>query len=321
MADKWQEAVITNAGISMLGEVLSGGELVISRAALGGGTVDTASLMSQTGLTDPLSVVPVISQKKLVEGKGIDVKLQIGNSGVSVTQTMKQVGFYAKIGDGAEKLFAIMQDGIGEEIPSVASYPDFMIEFTAAVAVSNTDGITVRISGSAVVTAEILEERLKEKASVDHTHDTATSAVPGFLSAADKDKLDGISDSADSVSIVPALTAGTKIGTITINGVAVDLYCQTNTDTKYIPGAGITISGTTISNSGVRSVASGSANGTISVNTGGTTANVAVKGLASAAYQAVQTAAGTVGLHRISSGTAAATTTNCPAGCWYGKHD
>lgn len=321
MADKWQEAVITNAGISMLGEVLSGGELVISRAALGGGTVDTAALMSQTGLADPLSVVPVISQKKLVEGKGIDVKLQIGNSGVSVTQTMKQVGLYAKIGDGAEKLFAIMQDGIGEEIPSVASYPDFMIEFTAAVAVSNTDGITVRISGSAVVTAEILEERLKEKASVDHTHDTATSAASGFMSAADKAKLDGISDSADSVSIVPALTAGTKIGTITINGVAVDLYCQTNTDTKYSPGAGITISGTTISNSGVRSVASGSANGTIAVNAGGTSANVAVKGLASAAYQAVQTAAGAVGLHRISSGTAAATTTNCPAGCWYGKHD
>lgn len=166
-----------------------------------------------------------------------------------------------------------------------------------------------------------VDEQLGNKADDDHTHDAATSAAPGFLSAADKTKLDGISDSADSVSIVPALTAGTKIGTITVNGVAVDLYCQTNTDTKYSPGAGITISGTTISNSGVRSVASGSANGTISVNTGGTAANVAVKGLASAAYQAVQTAAGTVGLHRISSGTAAATTTNCPAGCWYGKHD
>ena len=166
-----------------------------------------------------------------------------------------------------------------------------------------------------------VDEQLGNKADADHTHDTATSAVPGFMSAADKAKLDGISDSADSVSIVPALTAGTKIGTITINGVAVDLYCQTNTDTKYSPGAGIAISGTTISNSGVRSVTSGSTNGTISVNTGGTAANVAVKGLASAAYQAVQTAAGAVGLHRISSGTAAATTTNCPAGCWYGKHD
>ena len=95
----------------------------------------------------------------------------------------------------------------------------------------------------------------------------------------------------------------------------------TDTNTTYSAGIGISISGTTISNSGVRSVATGGSNGTISVNTNGTAANVTVKGLASAAYQAVQTAAGTVGLHRISSGTAAATTTNCPAGCWYGKHD
>ena len=53
----------------------------------------------------------------------------------------------------------------------------------------------------------------------------------------------------------------------------------------------------------------------------GVESDAAVKGLNSAAYQAVQTAAGTVGLHRISSGTAAATTTNCPAGCWYGQYE
>lgn len=159
------------------------------------------------------------------------------------------------------------------------------------------------------------------KADKNHTHTSATTDTPGFMSAADKAKLDGISDSADSVSVTRALTAGTKIGTITVNGLAVDLYCQTNTDTKYSAGSGIAISGTTISNSGVRSVATGGSNGTIAVNTNGTSVNVSVKGLASAAYQSVQTAAGTVGLHRISSGTAAATTTNCPAGCWYGKHD
>ena len=49
---------------------------------------------------------------------------------------------------------------------------------------------------------------------------------------------------------------------------------------------GISLSGTTFSNSGVRSIASGSTNGTISVNTNGTSANVAVKGLGSAAYTA-----------------------------------
>lgn len=159
------------------------------------------------------------------------------------------------------------------------------------------------------------------KADSTHTHTAATSSAAGFMTAADKVKLDGISDSADAVSVTRALTSGTKIGTITINGVAADLYCQTNTDTKYSAGTGIGISGTTISNSGVRSVATGGSNGTVAVNTNGTTVNVAVKGLASAAYQAVQTAAGTVGLHRMSSGTAAATTTNCPAGCWYGQYE
>ena len=61
------------------------------------------------------------------------------------------------------------------------------------------------------------------------------------------------------------------------------------TDTKYSGGVGISITDTTITNSGVRAVATGSSNGTISVNTNGTTANVSVKGLGSAAYKNVVT--------------------------------
>lgn len=53
-------------------------------------------------------------------------------------------------------------------------------------------------------------------------------------------------------------------------------------------GSGISISSSSgkavITNSGVRSISTGSTNGTISVNTNGTAANVAVKGLGSAAY-------------------------------------
>ena len=63
-------------------------------------------------------------------------------------------------------------------------------------------------------------------------------------------------------------------------------WTDTNTNTTYSAGTGISLSGTTFSNSGVRSIATGASNGTISVNTGGTTANVAVKGLGSAAYTA-----------------------------------
>lgn len=47
-----------------------------------------------------------------------------------------------------------------------------------------------------------------------------------------------------------------------------------------------TTSSVLIANTGVRSISSGSTNGTISVNTGGTVTNVAVKGLGSAAYTA-----------------------------------
>lgn len=59
-----------------------------------------------------------------------------------------------------------------------------------------------------------------------------------------------------------------------------------DTNTTYSAGTGISLSGTTFSNSGVRSIASGSTNGTISVNTNGTSTDVAVKGLGSAAYTA-----------------------------------
>lgn len=55
---------------------------------------------------------------------------------------------------------------------------------------------------------------------------------------------------------------------------------------ELVEGTGIDIdsSTNTISNSGVRSVTTGSSNGTISVNIGGTTENVSVYGLGSAAY-------------------------------------
>ena len=64
-------------------------------------------------------------------------------------------------------------------------------------------------------------------------------------------------------------------------------------NTTYSAGNGISISGTTIHNSGVRSIATGTANGTISVNTNGTSADVAVKGLTDVAFLDYPTTAAT----------------------------
>ena len=161
---KWQDAVITNKGLELLGSVITGGTLTITSASLGGATVDTVALINQTALKNPITAPVAISQKVLVAGEGVDIKVQIRNSGVTSTQVMKQVGLFAKVSKGAEILFAIMQDTTGEEIPSSTDYPDFMLEFTCAVAISNTGNVEVQVSGSAVITRADLEEELKKYA-------------------------------------------------------------------------------------------------------------------------------------------------------------
>jgi hypothetical protein len=86
---------------------------------------------------------------------------------------------------------------------------------------------------------------------------------------------------AGKAGLVPAPAAGKQTSFLRGDGTWV-----IPTNTTYTGSNGITLSGTTFSNSGVRSIATGSTNGTISVNTNGTSADVAVKGLGSAAYTA-----------------------------------
>ena len=91
---------------------------------------------------------------------------------------------------------------------------------------------------------------------------------------------------ADSTTDTLTLVAGTNV-TITPDATNDKITISaTDTNTTYSAGAGISLSGTTFSNSGVRSISTGSSNGTISVNTNGTAVDVAIKGLGSAAYTA-----------------------------------
>ena len=85
---------------------------------------------------------------------------------------------------------------------------------------------------------------------------------------------------------LPTASASTKGGVKIGSNLSMSGEVLNATDTTYTGSDGITLSGTNFVNSGVRSIATGSSNGTISVNTNGTSANVAVKGLGSAAYTA-----------------------------------
>ena len=114
-------------------------------------------------------------------------------------------------------------------------------EVDGKLTASSYSGATASASGtSGMVPAATSEERNlflngagQWASPVGTTYDAATTSTAGLMSAADKTKLDGIAAQASKVSITRSLTSGTKIGTITINGTATDLYGEKNTDTTY----------------------------------------------------------------------------------------
>lgn len=332
----WSNAVITNAGLAIIAQAVSGGTLIIDSAGLGGGTVDTTALMAQTELTTPLTVSAVIAAKGTLEN-GISVRVQIRNTGVTVTQHMKQVGLFARAGTEDPVLFAIMQNDTGEEIPPESEYPDFMIEFTAAIAVSNTDNIVVTISTSAVITQAALDEALKGKSDTGHTHDdryytesetnnllngkaasnhthsNATTSAAGFMSAADKSKLDGVAEGANKYTH-PSYTARTGVPTAN----QTPAFGGTFTVTQPVSDASGHI--TTMNSRNVTipaTAASASAAGLVSTGAQTFAGNKTFNGQI---IPAGATAYGTPQARKLASGTADVTDTNCPSGAWYGKH-
>lgn len=148
----------------------------------------------------------------------------------------------------------------------------------------------------------------------------ATSAVGGAMSSADKTKLNGIATGAEvnqntfaKVAVgSTTIEADAKQDTLTFaagSNVTItpdatnDKVTIAATDTTYTFTNGLSASGTTVSNSGVRSIGTGSANGTISVNTNGTSADVSVKGLGSLAYASTVPVATSSAIGGVKSGT------------------
>lgn len=129
---------------------------------------------------------------------------------------------------------ASLQNQIQTKVDSLS---DLGITATAAE-LNKLDGCTAttkELNYVDGVTSNI-QTQLNGKASSSHIHSAATTSAAGFMSAADKSKLDGITAGADSVSVSRNLTSGTQIASITINGTATELFAPTNTDTKNTTG-------------------------------------------------------------------------------------
>ena len=238
----WNESVVTVSGIAMVTELINGGKLNITRAEISENTVDPAALALQTVLLSPLNVPVEISKKEELPN-GLNLCVQIRNTGSVGSHRMKQLGIYAKTETTEEKLFAILQDQIGEDIPSEAEYPKFLLEYNSVIAISNTDRITVTINPMSVfITLEHLNSILKDyliesetiQGLIEHTKDNGK-----HITSEERDKWNANT----KTEFERSLASGTKIGTLTIDGQKIDIYCAPQSpDTKYT----LTKSGNTI---------------------------------------------------------------------------
>ena len=111
----------------------------------------------------------------------------------------------------------------------------------------------------------------------------ATTLVNGLMSAEDKQRIENLAQGGLTNGLILRINSGTNEGTsqYTYNGsTPITLNIKNGLGIGFTTNAGVL----SIYNSGVRSVTTGTDNGTISVNTDGTSTNVSVKGLKSAAY-------------------------------------
>lgn len=144
----WNEAVITDAGIALLGKTFTEGNIVLTRAVGGESYIETERLTQQTEIEPPTHEMGLAGIK--TEQGRITVKIHGQNTSVDTRYTLRQIGIFAKEkgAGGGDILFAIIQDEKGELIPALAENPKFLIEFDFVIPVSNAENIEVKISSS-----------------------------------------------------------------------------------------------------------------------------------------------------------------------------
>lgn len=157
----WSDVTITKSGETILSKMMNGAKLIFTRVAVGDKTVPTEQMANQTGVFSPVNATALFSGKREVPNEnGVEVGIQIRNDDVKETSRIKQIGIFAKTEHDDEVMFGIMQDEIGEEVPTHADFPQFLLEMWFTVGISRTNNINVIVAPSVYVSVEHLNSVL-----------------------------------------------------------------------------------------------------------------------------------------------------------------
>ena len=204
----WENTVITNAGIELLKNALSGGTITVTAIKSGAGKVDVSALKSQTAVSS-------IKQSGTVQGvtktnETIKIGVLFSNAGLSAGYSMTQLGVYAKGSTGSEVLFAISQSTTGKEVPAESAMPSWSLVHNFYIKLNNDVKMTATVDPEGYVTFETMQTALNTHTGNKSNPHSVTKSQVGLGNVPNVATNDQTPTYSDTTTLV-TLSSGEKI--------------------------------------------------------------------------------------------------------------
>ena len=204
----WENTVITNAGIELLKNALSGGTITVTAIKSGAGKVDVSALKSQTAVSS-------IKQSGTVQGvtktnETIKIGVLFSNTGLSAGYSMTQLGIYAKGSTGSEVLFAISQSITGKEVPAESAMPSWSLVHNFYIKLNNDVTMTATVDPEGYVTFETMQTALNTHTGNKSNPHSVTKSQVGLGNVPNVATNDQTPTYSDTTTLV-TLSSGEKI--------------------------------------------------------------------------------------------------------------
>ena len=204
----WENTVITNAGIELLKNALSGGTITVTAIKSGAGKVDVSALKSQTAVSSNKQSGAVQGVTKTNET--IKIGVLFPNAGLSAGYSMTQLGIYAKGSTGSEVLFAISQSTTGKEVPAESAMPSWSLVHNFYIKLNNDVKMTATVDPEGYVTFETMQTALNTHTGNKSNPHSVTKSQVGLGNVPNVATNDQTPTYSDTTTLV-TLSSGEKI--------------------------------------------------------------------------------------------------------------
>ena len=155
-------STVTNAGAELLGLLVAGETLNITRAVSGSTAVPIVDIKTQTQISDVAQTLTMQPAQTREDGS-IILPVILENTQLKSEYTLWQVGIFAQHPEKGEILFLIAQAENEEVIPTAKDAPGFSIEWRFYFKNSNDVNVNVAMDPAGLVSLEVFNQHAGDK--------------------------------------------------------------------------------------------------------------------------------------------------------------